>query len=211
MDKIITHPELVKALVKEPRAIMSTLSESTTDLWHGATGVAGEGGELLAAIAMDPALIDEENVIEECGDILFYMEQIVQRVNDYHHFELNFKAAYERAQTLPISPSDLLTYAILVATNACDVLDAVKKTAIYNKALDFDRLHQAMHGVALGVTTILLAYGYSINTALEHNIKKLSVRYEGLQYSDAAAGERADKKETGETKRSFFAGDQDEA
>lgn len=49
------------------------------DLLHGAVGVSGEAGELLDCIKKSWVYnkpIDEANIIEECGDTLFYIQMI---------------------------------------------------------------------------------------------------------------------------------------
>lgn len=114
----VTHPELVKALVKAPGLIIEQMNEDKMDLIHAVMGVCGEAGELLDAVkkaAVYDKPLDRENVVEELGDMEFYLEQLRQR---------------------------------------------------------------------LGITR---------EETLDHNIAKLSVRYVGLNYSDSAAQQRADK------------------
>lgn len=77
----ITHPALVQALAKPSEAVVASLTPATAHLLHMAVGVSGEAGELLdavkkAAIYVKP--IDRENVIEELGDLEFYMEGLRQ-------------------------------------------------------------------------------------------------------------------------------------
>lgn len=78
-----TYPEFVAALVKPGAELLASLTPEKADLWHGATGVAGEAGELLDAVKKHvvygkPA--DYANVVEELGDLEFYMEQVRQRM-----------------------------------------------------------------------------------------------------------------------------------
>lgn len=79
----ITHPQLVAALVKKPDLIAPTLNDDKVDLIHAVMGIVGEAGELLDGIKKhviyDKAL-DLENVVEELGDMEFYMEQLRQRL-----------------------------------------------------------------------------------------------------------------------------------
>jgi len=77
----ITHPELVAALAKPGDQIVSSLTAEAAHMLHMAVGISGEAGELLdavkkAAIYCKP--IDRENVIEELGDLEFYMEGLRQ-------------------------------------------------------------------------------------------------------------------------------------
>ena len=77
----ITHPELVSALAKPGADILAKLTPEDCHLWHMATGIAGETGELVDAVK-NPVIyrkpINRENVIEELGDLEFYMEGLRQ-------------------------------------------------------------------------------------------------------------------------------------
>ena len=75
------HRELVAALVKPGAAIVDSLTPEKAHLLHMVVGVAGESGELLDAIKKHVIYnkeADRENVIEELGDIEFYMEGLRQ-------------------------------------------------------------------------------------------------------------------------------------
>ncbi len=77
----ITHPELVKALAKPGQAIVDSLTAKDAHLLHMTVGVSGEAGELLDAVKKAVIYrkeIDVENVKEELGDLLFYMQGICQ-------------------------------------------------------------------------------------------------------------------------------------
>ena len=80
---MITHSELVAKLVKSGEQIVSNLTPAEADLWHAVTGISGEAGELLDAVKKHVIYnrpLDLENVIEELGDLEFYMEQLRQRL-----------------------------------------------------------------------------------------------------------------------------------
>lgn len=77
----IKYEDMVEALIKPGQAIQMTLTEDKVNLWHLATGVAGEAGELIDAIKKHVVYnkeLDFENVIEELGDLEFYMEGLRQ-------------------------------------------------------------------------------------------------------------------------------------
>jgi len=81
-DTEVKHYEMVKTLVKNPNEILGNLDETKVDYLHGVLGVVTEAGEL--ADALKKVLIynrptDLENIIEELGDLEFYMAQIRQR------------------------------------------------------------------------------------------------------------------------------------
>lgn len=71
------HAALVANLAKPGQNIVDSLTPEAAHLLHMAVGISGESGELLdavkkAAIYCKP--IDRENVIEELGDLEFYMQ-----------------------------------------------------------------------------------------------------------------------------------------
>lgn len=73
----VNYSEFVMALAKPGEDILQEMSPQQMHLLHMAVGVAGEAGEILDAIkkvAVYQKPIDIENVIEELGDIEFYME-----------------------------------------------------------------------------------------------------------------------------------------
>lgn len=197
----VTHPELVAALVKPPAAIMATLSQQTTDLWHGATGVSGECGELLEGLVLvvtGNATIEEgrKNVVEELGDLFFYIEQICQRLT----MELDWDGITAFARNQHLGPDSMLMYGAQCSVYGAQVLDYIKKAAIYNKELELGKLTVAMTECAKYAVTIGYMFGVERVEALRENIAKLKVRYDGLKYSDAGAHARADK----QPHRKFF-------
>ncbi len=77
----VTHPELVAALAKPGADIVATLTAEDAHSLHMAVGIAGEVGKLLDAVkkaAIYRKLIDRVNVVEELGNLEFYMEGLRQ-------------------------------------------------------------------------------------------------------------------------------------
>ncbi len=77
----IKHNEMVAALAKPGADIIATLTPEKAHVIHMAVGISGEAGELLDAIKKHVIYnkpIDRENVIEELGDLEFYMEGLRQ-------------------------------------------------------------------------------------------------------------------------------------
>lgn len=71
------------ALAKNGQDIINDLTPEKADLLHMAVGVSGEAGELLDAVKKAVIYnkeMDLENVIEELGDLEFYMSKIRQIV-----------------------------------------------------------------------------------------------------------------------------------
>lgn len=76
-----THSEMVSGLVKPGEKIIAEMTAEDAHLLHMSIGVAGEGGELLDAVKKRVIYrkeLDRENVIEELGDLEFYMEGLRQ-------------------------------------------------------------------------------------------------------------------------------------
>ena len=77
----IKHHEMVVALVKSGQAIVDTMNAGEAHALHMAVGISGESGELLDAIKKHVIYkkpLDLNNVIEELGDIEFYLEGLRQ-------------------------------------------------------------------------------------------------------------------------------------
>lgn len=74
---IVSHTELVAALIKPGEDIIKSLTPSKANALHMAVGVAGEAGELLDAVKKHVIYnkdADRANIVEELGDLEFYME-----------------------------------------------------------------------------------------------------------------------------------------
>lgn len=74
---------MVYSLAKPGAAIVESLTAHKANLLHMSVGVAGEAGELLDAVkkhVMYNKPLDVENVIEELGDLEFYMEGVRQSI-----------------------------------------------------------------------------------------------------------------------------------
>lgn len=77
----MTFEEMVRSLTKDGGDILKLLSSSDVHLWHMATGISGEAGELLDAVKKSMIYnreLDIDNVIEELGDIEFYLQGMRQ-------------------------------------------------------------------------------------------------------------------------------------
>jgi NTP pyrophosphatase (non-canonical NTP hydrolase) len=75
---------MVTALAKPGQNILDTLTPNDCHILHMAVGVSGESGELLDAIKKSVIYrkeLDMTNVIEEIGDILFFIEGLCQGLN----------------------------------------------------------------------------------------------------------------------------------
>lgn len=76
---------------------------------------------------------------------------------------------------------------------AGELFDAVKKHVIYNKEIDRAAVIEELGDLEFYMEGLRTSMGITREETLQANIDKLSKRYPGLQYSDAAAQQRADK------------------
>jgi NTP pyrophosphatase (non-canonical NTP hydrolase) len=100
MMENVKHEEMVTALVKPGQDILDSLTPGKVNLLHMSAGVSTEAGELIDAIkkyVFYDKKIDRENVIEELGDLEFYIEGIRQELR------------ISREETLEANISKLLT------------------------------------------------------------------------------------------------------
>lgn len=114
------HSDMVRTLVKNPVDLVEQMTPEKADLVHASMGISGEAGELLDAIkkhAIYDKDLDVPNVIEELGDLEFYMEQLRQRLGitreetlmhnynklrkRYEGFKYTDEAAHKRADKNP--------------------------------------------------------------------------------------------------------------
>ena len=79
----MNHPELVAALTKPPSAIRDGITEQDCALLHATLGIPGEAGEIVDAIKKHVIYkkpLNRLNLVEELGDIEFYLENLRQIV-----------------------------------------------------------------------------------------------------------------------------------
>lgn len=79
----VNHADMVRALVKPGADIAAALTPDQADMWHMASCIPGEAGELFDAVKKHVIYgkdLDRENVVEELGDLEFYMEGLRQRL-----------------------------------------------------------------------------------------------------------------------------------
>lgn len=83
-DDFESYGDMVSKLVKSGQAIINSLIPEKMNAMHMAIGVCGEAGELIDCIkkwAIYDKALDRDNLIEELGDIEFYLEGMRQQFN----------------------------------------------------------------------------------------------------------------------------------
>jgi NTP pyrophosphatase (non-canonical NTP hydrolase) len=95
-------------------------------------------------------------------------------------------------QLTPLQAS-VLHMAVGVSGEAGELLDAVKKHAVYQKQLDIDNVREEAGDILFYLTGLLNELGLTLNECIEANVEKLSKRYPEKRYTNEAAIARADK------------------
>lgn len=162
---------------------------------HAAIGIAGEASELFMSIGRN-------HMVEECGDIEFYLEALIQNVDGIE--------AHLQPQLLPVMGLAAVLNALMVSGG--ELIDAVKKGWVYNKPLDLDAIGTHITMVRHALDCLYSYMGVTQHLILFINQQKLigpNGRYPLGVYSDAAAQARADKQAEMTTAGNLF--DQEEA
>ena len=83
MDRWVSHADMVLELKKPGDVIYDQLDPSRADIWHAVTGIVTEAGELMDTVkklVVYNKPLDTTNIVEELGDLEFYMEQVRQNL-----------------------------------------------------------------------------------------------------------------------------------
>ncbi len=82
--------------------------------------------------------------------------------------------------------------ALGIAGEAGELVDAIKKSAIYGKALDVENVVEELGDIEWYMQGLRASLAITREEVLRYNINKLNKRYP-QQYTDQAAHDRADK------------------
>lgn len=189
-----TYASMVAALFKPMDGVGARMM-------HACIGIAGESAELRSAAS-------RENIIEECGDLEFYVEAAWQELPEGSRL-----AAYNRA--MQFRHSTLGNVVNQVHTTAGNLLDFAKKVWVY-QGVKGDRNVQIAEDLCHlegQLRSIYHMIGVEQAVVQKANMVKLlgsateAGRYETGQYSDEQALARNDKVEAAQTAgadRQFF-------
>ena len=78
------YKQFVHGLMKPGEKILETLTPEKAEILHMGIGVAGEAGELLGAVknyTIYNKPLDRVNIVEELGDLEFFMEGLRYKLN----------------------------------------------------------------------------------------------------------------------------------
>lgn len=96
-------------------------------------------------------------------------------------------------QEMTPKQAHLLHMAVGISGEAGELLDAVKKHAIYQKSLDTTNVVEELGDLEFFMEGLRATLGISREEVLAKNINKLSARYHSGAYSNQQAQQRADK------------------
>lgn len=80
-----------------------------------------------------------------------------------------------------------------IAGEAGELVDAVKKYAIYRKEIDIENVIEELGDLEFYMEGLRQGFGITREETIKANTAKLSVRYKDHEYSDQSATARADK------------------
>lgn len=85
-NSVTLHRQLVNQLAKNPVDILDSLDPLKVELLHMAVGMTGESGEVLDLIkkhVVNGHEVDRKKLIEEIGDVLFYLHGLCNALDIY--------------------------------------------------------------------------------------------------------------------------------
>jgi len=97
------------------------------------------------------------------------------------------------ASNMTAHEANLIHMVMGICGEAGELLDAVKKGAIYKKEIDVGNVIEELGDIEFYMEGLRQAFGITRGWTLDNNIIKLGKRYEDFKYSDKAAQDRADK------------------
>ena len=103
------------------------------------------------------------------------------------------KSGKDIQASLTASEANLVHLALGISGEAGEVLDAIKKAAIYNKPLDRDNIIEELGDLEFYMEGLRQAIGVTRKEVIDSNVQKLGKRYAYGKYSDKQAQDRADK------------------
>jgi hypothetical protein len=165
------------------RQLFKPMATVNDQLMHAAIGVSGEVAELFS-------LNSWKNIVEECGDIEFYVEALKQQ------FEPDFASAMVHRTLYKRESITLQNVFGNMAIIAGEILDLAKKSWVYTKELDRGKM--TFHIMMLEMNLERMYEILQLSRAdIQHTNKVKLIgpggRFESGFYSDTAAIARADK------------------
>jgi phosphoribosyl-ATP pyrophosphohydrolase len=177
---MITYSEMVRKLAKSGESALASLTPERVHVWHMSSCLMGEAGELMGGH------LDQENVLEELGDLEFYIEGLREG--------LNIRFDHVCDQIVDVKDTCHFNYLVGISIESCNIFDCCKKWFIYEKDLDRKKLVEAMARFEFYMACFRGSRDIRRDDVLVANMNKLAKRYGAkYEYSNAKAQNRADK------------------
>lgn len=168
----VPYGQMVKNLFKP-------MGDLASSCMHASVGISGEAAELMVAGSI-------ENVVEELGDVAFYVEAYYQ--------QLGGRTPITLASNDPVnSVLGLGNLTTAVAVCAGELLDLTKKAWAYSAPLKEDAVRYELLRLEVMLRRACDLFGLQFEDVLGANQAKLGKRYPDGVYADEAAMRRADK------------------
>jgi NTP pyrophosphatase (non-canonical NTP hydrolase) len=173
------YSEIMRSLVsdtnnKNHEAVVGRITEPNKDLLHAALGLASELPELVIALTG----IDEVNLKEEIGDILWYTTLAKMQLNS--NISKNTNKVCSLYDNLQMSIGE--------------IVDLIKKKIFYGKEVSDDKIMQQLVNVEESLSCLCEINGITIHSCAMAVDHKLRLRYSG-GYTDNKAINRDVSKE----------------
>lgn len=140
-------------------------------LLHATIGILTEVEELLDNHLGE---VDSVNVLEEVGDITWYLAIIGREYN------INLP------ESLPLSNEDPMKIVLSIVKQTCKLLDYLKKKIYYNKPINDDEFKQTTLVIMILLQSYMNHFKIDIKDSFDTNINKLRSRYGDKFSSDKA-------------------------
>jgi len=160
---------------------------------HSMIGITTELNELNKAVALQ----DNVNIIEELGDVLWYLAIAEDTLN----FTESFDISTENINSIFLGEDEAYS---------TDVLDLIKRSMFYGSEFDEGECIKPYISMLLGVIINSLKLGVDLTEIIDVNLKKLYTRYPDKFTKELAElRDLAKERETLETATTEVSGDQD--
>lgn len=158
---------MVAKLAKNGDHILPTLDARKCHVLHMQVGIMDEYFEYLERT-------DDENAVEELGDLLFYVEGLA----------------------IPFMDDIDRTYKVRgIEETMCDLARFTKRHVFYDQDADMNLLSHVYCNLVDYISDEAKKYKATLDDVRKANMDKLAIRYPNFEYTDKRAEERADKKE----------------
>lgn len=170
-----------------PKALAFASYQATVDqdLIHAALGIVSDTGELIECLANHQVAgkeLDRTNLIEECGDVLWFCNlasgSLGASLSNLHLRSVETLAEHGTANIPEVQ--------LWLVVSAARIADHIKASTIYKKPLETSEVERELGAIVRNIEIIAAAWDISLGEIMEANIAKLQARY-GAKFDAARA------------------------